>query len=212
MQTIVLLACLALLLWVEPASAQKEYSLTVSIHQAVQPRLTEKVVEGILKRASKLLQKDPGHLDRPNNVKCNVTFKLDGPVRTFALPSTPKAIQNEDQLEAVHRESADVKIVESINFCKKYSSKGFIGCSWRRDGPKTMIVTPSLGIAHILWAHEFGHTAGLQHRVDDPAALMTPCDLFYDSVKINDDECGCFVGGPGYCSIPDTDLVCTETR
>jgi len=203
-QSIIVIACLSLglLVCTEPAIAQKEYPLTVSIHEQVRPKLTEKIVKGILERASKLLTV---------RSKCGVTFKLNGPIKSFA-PGTPNIISTEDQLEAVHREAADVKVVSTITFCKKDST--FIGCAWRRHGPKTIIVTQRLlAVRHILWTHEFGHTTGLQHRAD-VGVLMTPCDLALSNVEINQDECNCFLAGPGGCQIPepDSEVVCTENQ
>lgn len=192
------LVCLGLLLWVEPAGAQKVYSLTVSIHEKARPALTEQKVEQILARASQLLQQ--------NKYSCNVTFKLNGPIRTFS--DAPNVIKTESDLEAVHRESADVKVVQDIQFCKNKGS--FVGCSWRRDGPKTMIVTQKMpDVAYVIWAHEFGHTTGLQHRTG-MNVLMTPCNLFFNTIELNSNECDCFLAGPGGCSIPDTNLKCSS--
>jgi hypothetical protein len=197
MQTIFVIICLGLLLRVEPASAQKEYLLKVSIHEEVPP-LTNGQVEQILERASKLLKHRNG---------CDVKFKLDGPIKTFA--SAPKDINNAYDLEAVHSVDADVKVVRKINFCK--GRPPFIGCAWRADGPKTMIVTRRLrSITHILWAHEFGHTKGLQHRLDRQA-LMTPCNIALSNVEINSEECRCLTG-PGGCAIPVQDIVCPPER
>jgi hypothetical protein len=204
MQSIILIVCLGLglLLYIEPAIAQKEYRLTVSAHEQVRPKLTEKIVNGILERASKLLTV---------RNQCGVTFKLNGPITSFA-PGTPNIISSEDDLEAVHREAADVKVVSTITFCKKDGT--FIGCAWRRYGPKTVIVTQRLlAVRHILWTHEFGHTTGLQHRADK-GVLMTPCDLALSNVVINQDECNCFLAGQGGCQIPEPDpeVVCTENQ
>src|SRR5258706_10828721 len=101
---------LGLLLWGEPASAQKVYSLTVSIHEEVSPRPPPNVIEKILKLASDLLQKTPNG--------CPVGFKLDGPVTTFN--NAPAVINDPDQLEAVHRVPAKVKIVRAINYCTHF--------------------------------------------------------------------------------------------
>jgi hypothetical protein len=201
MQAIIPIAWLALLLgWVEPAGAQQVYSLKVSIHKDVPP-LTKDQVDEALDRASKLL-KEPGN-------QCNVTLNLSEPIETF--DSAPKNIKSLDDLEAVHRVPADVKIVESIHFCMgKYDKKGWWGCSWRPEGlRKTVIVvrglhSPVVGrdTRYLLWAHEFGHTKGLHHRIDDKQALMTPCAIGTLTRHITNDECTCFKDGPAGCQIP----------
>ena len=203
MHTIIAIVCLALMLWVEPASAQQAYSLKVSIHKDV-PQLTNDQIDEALDRASKLL-KEPGN-------KCNVTLKRNGPVEIFNFDSAPKKITNLDELEAVHRVPADVKIVESIHFCMgRYDKRSWWGCSWRPPGlPKTVIVVrgmrpgPVVGrdSRYLLWAHEFGHTKGLHHRLDDKRALMTPCDIEPTTRRITNDECTCFKNGPEGCPIP----------
>jgi hypothetical protein len=204
MRSIIAIVCLGLLLCIQPAMAQKEHTLTVSIHADLLPKLTQTAVEKALAGASALLN--------PPKNQCDVTFKLRGPIKPFA-PGTPKKISNEDDLEAVHREDADVKVVEKIAFCMGRPGT-FIGCAWRRNGPKTMIVAlQPASRRHIVWAHEFGHVAGLQHRAD-PGALRTPCDIFFDHVKITPEECDCFRAGPGGCHIPEPDpaIACTEAQ
>ena len=142
MKTIIL-ACLGLLFCFNPAPAiaQKEYSLKVSIHEAVRPTLDESEIRRILGRASDLLT-------RRN--KCDVKFRLD----TFGrFSSAPDVINNESDLEAVHSVDAHVKIVKQINFCLGREGS-FIGCAWRPEGrPKTVIVVRQLArdLRHILW-------------------------------------------------------------
>jgi hypothetical protein len=192
MQTMIVIVCLGLLLLVEPASAQlqpasaeKGYSLKFSIHEEVQP-LTPEQIDLILERASNLL----------NGQKCNVKFKLDGPIEKFTSASAPKDINDPSDLEKVHSVGADplhtVKVVRSIKYCiGRFDEDGFIGCAWRAQGPKTVIVTRAdPNVRHILLAHEFGHTKGLVHR-DDLGALMNP-KVEPGNIHITSDECKCY--------------------
>lgn len=179
------LLLLGLLLCVEPATAQKVYSLTVRIHEGL--HLTKKTIEEILAGASNVLQRNG----------CDVTFKLKGPVDTF----TSKPIKDAATLEAVHRVPANVKVVPRINFCAGgFDEGGYLGCAWRPDDlPRTVIVTPptTVGRDPMLWAHEFGHTTGLPHRYDkDNQALMTPCKIEASNWMIDTDECRHFRAGP----------------
>ena len=178
---------LGLLPWVEPASAQKVkvYPLTVSIHEEMRDALNQKIVEGILKNASKLMKR--------NN--CPVKFELKE-FKTFT--SAPANIDDESDLEAVHRVPADVKVVRKINFCVGERKEDVRGCAWRPGGrQKTVIVTTFTAAHHILWLHEFGHTAGLPHRIDnDGRTLMTPCAIKNFNDRINQDECRHFRAGP----------------
>jgi hypothetical protein len=197
MQAVIGAVCLSLSLSMASAHAQTEYSLTFSVHKDLPPdlmkELTKEKVEEIVQHASKLMSAN----------KCDVTFKLDGPIKPFTS-AAPKDILGKDDLEAVHREVADVKIVESIGYCVGHKGE-FEGCAWRREGPKTVIVALAslLQFRGILLAHEFGHTTGLVHR-NESEALMR-CQIKHFHRNINETECSCFRAGPGGCKIPEPD-------
>jgi len=208
------LLSLALLMWVETATAQKSYSLSVSGHSAV-PALSEGEVKAILADASKMLQEN-------SDFACNVTFRLKGPVGTFTSPDTP--VVDRDNIDAVHRIDANVagvdfhvKIVKEINFCRPdLPAEPFVGCSFSPPDFRSMILvhprlhkdaqgrTLSRYPDHLLWAHEFGHLTGLGHRDDDQLALMTRCPLNTQfsnvsdaRVRVNSQECRRLLAGPG---------------
>jgi hypothetical protein len=186
---------LGVLLWAGSASAekQKQYSLKVSIHKDVQPRMTKAEVVSLLRRASNVLS------------RCNVRLRLDGKIQTF--DSAPKDINSSTDLEAVHRVPAHIKVVQTISSC--IGQPPFAGCSFRPDSnfPKTMVVTRDPPLVDderpFLWAHEFGHTKGLFHRIDDEFALMTPCQLKLFNKNLTQDECTCLREGPKGCPIPE---------
>jgi len=223
MQILRIMPSLALLMWIgaaaaqSPENTQKTYSLSVSRHVGV-PALSKPDVEKILSDASKMLQRRSASDD---DVPCNVTFELKGPIGTFASPTKP--VVNESNIAAVHRVDSDiggvdfhVKVVEEIDFCRKELTGKFQGCSFSPPDFRSIIVVhPSLHqdsrerpLAsfpdHLLWAHEFGHLTGLGHRDDDSDALMTPCPLdtqfagHSDAlVRVNDKECRHLRAGPG---------------
>jgi len=194
------------------------YTFKISAAPSLLPKLNPKKIDKVLAAASRLLT---------TRNRCPVTFKLDYPNPIMPLPEgTPTQIGSEDQLEAVHRVTAcgstancyDVKIVERISFCKT-AKPGYVGCAWRHPGygRKTVIMTytaSTAGIRHIAWAHEFGHTTGLQHRDDSSGALMTQCAMDGRTVQVTPDECNCFRAGPGNnlaeCSKPDPNLTCSS--
>jgi hypothetical protein len=224
---------LALLMWVEAASAESKYSVSVSLHRDLSGLgLSKDDVKGILEKASKMLQKSPGHVDTPDSVACNVTFTLKGSVGTFGSSDTP-AMVDKDHIDAVHRVDSDVdgdfhvKVVKKItNFCRVPLAGGFHGCSFPPNFRSIIVEHPATHTDptspasapqdlprgkfpdHLLWAHEFGHLTGLGHR-DEPRALMTPCDLsiqFSDvsdaRVQVTRDECHCLLSGLGSCPLP----------
>ena len=148
----IIVAILALLIWVEAASAQaaseqKTYSLSVSRHVAV-PELTVEQVNKVLADASKMLQTDPGHA-------CNVKFTLNGSIGTFGAPDTPTADIpakiDADHITAVHSLDSGVdsdfhiKVVEEIKpHCVPNHGleSGFQGCSFPHDFRSIIVVHP----------------------------------------------------------------------
>jgi hypothetical protein len=232
MQIVLAALSLALLMWVEAASAQSTYSMSVSRHSSV-PSLSEAEVREILASASKMLQDDPGS---PNDVKCDVTFVLEGPIRTFRdLPKMrrPNTLASVDKknIAAVNKVDSDVhgvdfhvKVVEEIKFCRPGVHGNQAGCAFSPPDFRSIIVVhpqrhrdprnpdgPRLASFpdHLLWAHEFGHLAGLGHREgvgnrNDEIALMTRCNLSAQfsglpdtRVQVSADECRHLLAGPG---------------
>jgi len=194
-----------LLPWVEPARAQKVYSLTVSIHKELRGSLTQEGIKEILKNASNLMK----HKDEFWTNDCDVKFELEGRVQTFT--SAPARINKASDLEAVHRVPADVKVVRKINYCLgQYDKEGYIGCAWRAEGrQKTVIVTTFTAAHHNLWVHEFGHTTCLPHRIENEGlTLMTPCPIKTLNWRINQDECSHFLAGPRLCPLQDPAVAC----
>jgi hypothetical protein len=187
---------LGLLSWAEPVSAQTVHRLTVGIHDLVSSDWganPDEKAKIILKKNSNTLQQH-GCPD--------VGFELKGEVTKFT--SAPVDIVDAPTLEQVHLVPFDVKVVRSIAFCvgQQVDPTKTIGCSWRPEGRRTVIVT-SLGstkednLAFVLWAHEFGHTTGLLHRNHrDNLNLMSPCGLRPFNRHVNKKECRHFLAGP----------------
>ena len=213
--TVAAMACLTLLVGLEPAIAQPTYSLSISRHPSVQ--LTEDKVDRILADASRMLQKKSGYKDRPDNVACNVTLKRDGAVHTFASSNTPAVITNESERDAVHKENfepnlVNLHVVKKIEFCRPGLGNSFRGCSWPHYF-QSIIVAVDRPVPHLVWPHEFGHLTGLWHRQDQlPRALMSPCPLTNNNVQVTRDECDCFLSGPGTCKPPEPQPPAQCTR
>src|SRR5262249_49544777 len=111
------------------ASAQKTYSSSVSRHRDV-PALSEAEARSILAKASKVLKKDRSHNDN-DDMACDVTLTLAGPVRTFVLPGG--AVIDEDNIEDVHDVDSGlagdfhIKVVKEIQFCRQGRAGPFNG-------------------------------------------------------------------------------------
>src|SRR5215207_9509330 len=129
---IIKLIFVVLLMVSSSASAQKTYYVGVSNHSTL-PAPSEEQVNQILAAASKMLQKEPGHVDADEDVACNVTFTLKGPIHTF--PSPHAEVFNQDDIDALHRIDSGldvdfhIRIAERILFCRETPAQ-FSGCAY----------------------------------------------------------------------------------
>ena len=211
MKMIMAILSVALLMLIDKASAQATYSVSVSRHASV-PALSEKQVRKILQDASKMLQKNSVS-NGDGDVACDVTFTLNGPVRTFGSVGTSPNIVDEQHRDAVHMVDAGVagvdfhvKVVKDIQFCRPGLNGPFNGCAFPNEFRSIIVIPPSRNFpSHLLWAHEFGHLTGLGHR-HSKCALMTSCDVAdlaaATRVRVNKQECSCLRGGLGFCPLP----------
>jgi len=210
MQIIMAILSVALLMLIDEASAQSTYSVSVS-RDANVPELNEKQVRQVLEDASKALQKDSVD-NGDTDVACDVTFTLNGPVRTFGTVGTSPDIVDEQHRDAVHKVDSDVtdvdfhvKVVKEIKFCRP-GAGSFNGCAFPIEFRSIIVVPPGELPDHLLWAHEFGHLTGLGHR-NSKCALMTACSVAglasVTRARVNKEECRCLRGGLGFCPLPD---------
>jgi hypothetical protein len=189
MRAVVAIACVALLAWAEKASADPPYAMTVSRHPSVRA-FSQNEVKKILSAASAVM--------RGNG--CNVTFTLKGSVGTFTSSGTPDVIATSQDLDQVHSEGTNVKIVKEIRCCR--GTKGnYDGCAWPPNaGSRSIIVTESGATLGNLCAHEFGHRMGLPHK-GDRSHLMTAQGVIATSVKLSKAQCRCYQH-EGSCTLP----------
>ena len=199
MRAVIGIACMGLLACAPASAADQTYVLTVSHHPSIRDFSDNKIKE-FPRKVSAMLQK----------AGCNVTFTLDGSVRTFSSASVPAVITSDRDLDQVHGEPTDVKIVKEIHCCVE--KKGdFAGCSWPpKAGSHSIIMTEDGATLGNRWAHEFGHRMGLPHR-GDKSVLMTGTGVTAASVQISADECRCFLN-EGSCTLPPQQLPAPQDR
>jgi hypothetical protein len=129
------------------------WSLTVS--QVTGLGITAAAVDLTLDQAADLLKNDQGGAD----VNCCVDLNRQGGIGNFNPPATMVngIISNQAEMNAVFGVNADIKVVNSIQWCFQAGNPTFAGCA---DG-NSIIVTN--GFAPATVAHEVGHWSGLGH-------------------------------------------------
>ena len=161
----------------------KTHALTVARHTDV--AIDEQTVEKILASMSEVLQQDIG----TDDLDCNVVFELAGNVETFGDGEGPSVILTQEEFDSIDDLPYDVKIVQSIEWCgcNKKSGTTILGCA---AASKTMVVSRGSSNEGILWAHEFGHVAGLSHRCDEQAVLYS--EIAANKTRVNATEKAAF--------------------
>jgi len=160
----------------------------VSITQVVEPitgsaaPITAADADRILCNAGNILQ----IRDSANDVACPVEL---GRVGNIATAEGPISIDSQAELDQVFALPGYVKVVDEINYCGGMMAPSAVGCGGRREGRPRMVVERYFANSEgMVWAHEYGHTKGLEHRTDSSAALMYPSG----GREVNATECAAF--------------------
>jgi hypothetical protein len=100
----------------------------------------------------------------------------------------PNFINGPADLDQAFRQSGYVKVVQQINFCDGYGAD-IVGCA-PIDGRTMVVVRVEPHLEGILWAHEFGHSVGLQH-IENRFKIMNPI-LEPTALEMDAGECHSF--------------------
>lgn len=154
----------------------------LQISRFASANLTDARADQILADATTVLRTNDGAGD----VACDVRLERDGAVTTF---NTGNGIINSGaDFTAVNGLPGHVKIVNQINWCSTIGV-GIIGCA-PVPGPSLVAVRFTQNQEGILWAHEFGHNKGLNHR-DGPTTVMNSF-IGVNQRTVNTTECTAF--------------------
>ncbi len=107
------------------------------------------------------------------DVTCDVRLNRSGANTNRAERNV---IDTDSQLRTIFGQPGYVKVVHQINRCNSTTNVAIIGCAVKHN----MIVedlrdngAPNEPLQGVLWAHEFGHTQGLPHRVVATSTCLT---------------------------------------
>jgi hypothetical protein len=154
--------------------------LQVSRHATTQ--LDNARADAILADASNVLQVKDGAED----VSCSVALTREGDVTEFTIGDG--SIDSEAEFNAVIGLPGYVKVVNQINWCGGLAPN-IIGCA-PVPGASLTAVRFTANLEGILWAHEYGHTKGLNHR-NNQDAVMFP-SIGDNRRQVNQAECDAY--------------------
>jgi hypothetical protein len=119
-------------------------------------------------------------------------MQRSGNANTFgAATDGLDVVDNETEFYSViNNTAARVKIVRLINYCSGTAPPGsnILGCSWIAGNGMIMVRFGNLAQEGALWAHEYGHNAGLGHNTDS-RYIMYSC-LCGGTLGLTQTECG----------------------
>lgn len=158
---------------------------TLQVSRHTNAATTNQGADTILSNATARLKTNDGTGD----VSCCVEFERSGAVTTFALGNG--IINSAADFTAVNGLPGNVKVVNQINWCGGFLV-GIIGCA-PIPGTSLIVVRFTANQEGILWAHEYGHNKGLNHRTGTNL-IMNPT-IGITRTRVNAAECSAILRG-----------------
>lgn len=147
----------------DPQANAHDTRLDYANHPAVTNPMTDGRLDDILYQGSLRV----GRSDFTEDVACCVSFSRSGGQKTFGSSGDGlDLIDTSSELSAVlNNSTAKFKVVRAINYCGGTGSN-IIGCAWVGGDGAAVVRMSNIGQEGILWVHEYGHNAGLNHNSD----------------------------------------------
>ena len=163
----------------------KKAPLSYANHPAVTNPMTNAQFDNVMKAASLHL----GRADFSADVACCAGMQRSGNAGVVGTATDGlDVIDNETEFYAmVNNTAARAKIVRLINYCGGPGSN-ILGCSWVGGNGMVMVRFGNVADEAALWAHEYGHNAGLGHNTDS-RYIMYGC-LCGGTLGLTQTECG----------------------
>jgi hypothetical protein len=127
------------------------------------------------------------------DVACDVRLAQFGEPASFATGDG--IIDNQSDFDAVLAVPGSIKMVNQINWCDGIAA-GIIGCSPIPGFSFVVREMSSTTRDRELWAHEYGHTAGLNHNPVAEYVMYAHYDPLASRYKVTLNECSAYRKGP----------------
>jgi hypothetical protein len=145
--------------------------------------LTNSEADTIIADGVKLLKDKDGSDD----VSCTIDLSRDGNVTTFTTGNG--IINTKADYDAICALAGRIHMVKQINYCAGRTSPNIIGCA-DVSGTCMILVRTAADLEGVLWMHEYGHNAGLNHRNVAKAVMNETIDN--TCKRINSTECDAY--------------------
>ena len=184
---------------------QHSSALTWGLHPDVPDPMTETRLDQVLQDASLRM----GREDFPGDVACCASIRRSGSAVTIGWSGDGlDVIEDSEEYSAVGSFGSYANVVRLIQFCGVPYPGGVLGCGG--GSGMTMIRLSNLGYEAVLWAHEFGHAAGLPHHPDTNNIMFAAANQ--TDAALDQPQCTAyhswFGADPGdTCADSDGDLV-----
>jgi len=165
-------------------------TVRVTVHRHSTVTLSNADADRILADMGTVLQT----ADQSNDVATRVQFVRNGDVQVLPA-AVPASIQTAAQFTTLMGAGNGVKVVRQILWCGSPGGS-IIGCAPVGNANVNLaVVRFTANQEGILWAHEYGHNAGLPHRTDDGNAIMFP-SIATNRRVVNAAESTRYLSGP----------------
>ncbi|MGH9870683.1 MAG: thrombospondin type 3 repeat-containing protein [Candidatus Polarisedimenticolia bacterium] len=153
----------------DPAARGADSGLTYSNHITISNPMTNTRLDSVLTEATLRM----GRSDFAADVACCASLSRSNSGGTVGTAGDGLGtIDSGPELTALFSlPGSRVKVVTAINWC---SSPGMniIGCARQPGNGMAVVRLSQIGSEAILWAHEYGHNAGLAHSADSAAIMF----------------------------------------
>ena len=154
--------------------------------------------------------------DFVEDVACCITVGRTGTARSFGTPGDGlDVVDSASDIQSVLANNvARVKVVRAINYCAD-AGTNIIGCSRFPGNTMAVVRLTSTSGEGLLWLHEYGHNAGLDHHADtryimhgryngsNSALTQSECNTYHNPSS----DAGMAVEDIGVCHDDDGDAL-----
>jgi hypothetical protein len=190
----------------DPSARGHDAPMDYANHVDLPQPVSDSRLDGALAGASFVA----GRADFADDVGCCFTMSRTGTAGSFGTTGDGlDTVDDEGEFNAVaDAVQLRVKVVRLINWCGS-PAMNIIGCSWLPGDTMVVVRLGDPTAEGLLWMHEYGHNAGLQHNSDSRFIMHAVFNGANSGINAN--ECQRFHSPSSRTGIVLTDVgICTD--